>query len=151
MVKAKKLSLNNLESVRKQSIKRLGRGIGSGKGKTSGRGHKGQKARSGSGKSMEGFEGGQTPIYRRLPKRGFSNVVHQTTYSVINTDKIVEFIEAKKLKTTISKKDLIDLGLVKKNLPVKLIMGKRPVKINFSVEVDKASKKAEKFMKKQTK
>lgn len=65
--------------------KRLGRGIGSGLGKTSGKGHKGQWARSGGG-VRPGFEGGQTPLYRRLPKRGFNNVNHAITYDVVNLD-----------------------------------------------------------------
>ena len=68
-------------SVEKKSRKRLGRGIGSGNGKTAGRGHKGQKARSGGG-VRRGFEGGQTPLYRRLPKRGFTNI-HAKTYTEV--------------------------------------------------------------------
>ena len=74
--------------------KRIGRGIGSGTGKTSGQGHKGQKARS--GVAIKGFEGGQMPIHRRLPKRGFTNIF-RTTYTEINLDKIESLIKDKKI------------------------------------------------------
>ena len=76
------MELGNIKSAsKKESTKRVGRGIGSGLGKTSGRGHKGQKARSGGG-VRRGFEGGQTPLYRRLPKRGFKNI-HAKTYTEV--------------------------------------------------------------------
>ena len=76
------MELGNLQpGVKRQTRKRVGRGIGSGLGKTSGRGHKGQKARSGGG-VRRGFEGGQTPLYRRLPKRGFTNI-HAKTYTEV--------------------------------------------------------------------
>ena len=76
------MELGNLQpAVKKVSRRRVGRGIGSGLGKTSGRGHKGQKARSGGG-VRRGFEGGQTPLYRRLPKRGFKNI-HAKTYTEV--------------------------------------------------------------------
>ena len=69
--------------------RRIGRGVGSGRGKTSGKGHKGQKARSGSGARIRpGFEGGQTPLYRRLPKRGFNNAAFRKSFSIINLDRI---------------------------------------------------------------
>ena len=75
----------------KQAPKRKGRGIGSGLGKTAGKGHKGQKARSGGGKGP-GFEGGQTPLQRRMPKRGFSNAVFKVTYTEVNVDVLNRFV-----------------------------------------------------------
>ena len=74
----------------KQAPKRKGRGIGSGLGKTAGKGHKGQKARSGGGKGP-GFEGGQTPLQRRMPKRGFTNAVFKVTYTEVNLDVLNRF------------------------------------------------------------
>ena len=84
-----------------KSRKRIGRGIGSGKGKTSGKGHKGQKSRS--GVSIKGFEGGQMPIHRRLPKRGFKNI-KRINYTEINLDNIQNLIDSKKIDT---KKQLV--------------------------------------------
>ena len=86
--------LNNLFDLRKKNFtkKRVGRGIGTGKGKTSGRGHKGQKSRS--GVSLKGFEGGQMPIYRRLPKRGFTNIF-KNKFNIINLFKIQSLIDKK--------------------------------------------------------
>ena len=76
------MQLNKLYSKGKKSKKRLGRGIGSGKGKTSGRGHKGQKSRS--GVAIKSFEGGQMPLYRRLPKRGFKSIINNKNIAIIN-------------------------------------------------------------------
>lgn len=76
----------------RQKARRVGRGIGSGRGKTSGRGHKGQKARAGRG-PRPGFEGGQMPLQRRLPKRGFTNEMHKTRYVVVNVDDLGRFDE----------------------------------------------------------
>ncbi len=90
--------------------KRVGRGRGSGKGKTCGRGGKGQKGRT--GVSIGGFEGGQTPLYRRLPRRGFTNIF-RTQITPINLAKIAEFVEAKKLSLKISTDDLVKAGLLK--------------------------------------
>jgi len=143
--------LNNLKSVRPESIKRLGRGIGSGKGKTSGKGHKGQRARSGKNKRSGSFEGGQTPIYMRLPKRGFSNALYRKVYKVITTDTILSLIESKKLNKNITKKDLIEAKLINGKKPVKLIMGKNPVNVEFKIEADKSSKQAEKYLAKNSK
>lgn len=92
----------------KHALKRKGRGPGSGLGKTSGKGHKGQKARSGGGKGP-GFEGGQTPIQRRLPKRGFSNHYFKTTYSIINLNTLERFDAG----TVITPEVLLEEGLVK--------------------------------------
>lgn len=139
------MKLNEMPRIANQDKKRLGRGIGSGKGKTSGRGHKGQGARS--GVSLTGFEGGQTSLFMRLPKRGFNNAKFRNEYKVFTTDMIIEFIENKKLTNTISKEDLVKANLIKEGEKVKLIMGKEEVKENFTIEADKASKEASKFLK----
>ena len=100
------ISLNNREKINKSKI-RVGRGIGSGKGKTSGRGVKGQKSRS--GVAIKSFEGGQMPLYRRLPKRGFHTIGKKETGS-LNLAEIQLFIQSNKIKST----DKIDLALLKK-------------------------------------
>ncbi len=138
------MELNNLVSVANKDKKILGRGIGSGKGKTSGRGHKGQKARTSGG--VKGFEGGQTPIYRRLPKHGFKHHV-ETGIDVLTTDLILSLIEANKLGNEISKQELIDKGIIHKGNLVKLISGKKEINVSFKIEVDKASEKVKKYMK----
>jgi large subunit ribosomal protein L15 len=142
------IALNNLDSVRPQGVKRLGRGIGSGKGKTSGKGHKGQRARSGAKKRSGAFEGGQTPLYMRLPSRGFDNTMHMVSYDVITTDLVLYMIESKKLGKDIKKEDLLKNKLISGKKLVKLIMGKKPVAVEFKIEADKASKNAEKYLKK---
>ena len=136
------LKLNNIAdkgSIKKP--KRVGRGIGSGKGKTSGAGHKGQKSRS--GVSIKGFEGGQMPLHRRLPKRGFKNPFRKE-FSIINFGDIDKAINSKKLYPgkEISQVELIKAGLIrKKNIGVKLLAnGKLSHKI--TIKVNKASKKA---------
>ena len=91
--------------------KRVGRGTGSGLGKTSGKGHKGQNARSGGG-VRPGFEGGQIPLFRRLPKRGFSNAMFKTSYAVINLDDLNKFEEG----AVITPELLKEMGIVKKQL-----------------------------------
>ena len=98
--------LNNLKKLKDKKI-RVGRGIGSGKGKTSGRGVKGQKSRS--GVAIKSFEGGQMPLYRRLPKRGF-NVIHKKEIGLLNLSDIQAFIQSKKINPS----DKIDLELLKK-------------------------------------
>ena len=90
------IKLNNRNKINKSKI-RVGRGIGSGKGKTSGRGVKGQKSRS--GVAIKSFEGGQMPLYRRLPKRGF-NAISKETVTILNLEKIQFFIDNKKIKTS---------------------------------------------------
>ena len=90
------ISLNNRSKINKKKI-RVGRGIGSGKGKTSGRGVKGQKSRS--GVSIKSFEGGQMPLYRRLPKRGF-NPIEKKNIAILNLNKIQSFIDKKSVKTS---------------------------------------------------
>ncbi|MDR2778504.1 MAG: 50S ribosomal protein L15 [Rickettsiales bacterium] len=139
------MKLNELSRIANEPKKRVGRGIGSGKGKTSGRGHKGQKARSGA--AIKGFEGGQAPIYMRLPWRGFNNVFRKK-YRIVTTDKILEFLSSGKIDSNglIAKSVLVNMGVVKKNEEVKLIMGKKPIDIAFKIEVEKASKNAQKYL-----
>ena len=108
------MQLNKLRSDNKKSKKRIGRGIGSGTGKTSGKGHKGQKSRS--GVAIKGFEGGQMPIHRRLPKRGFKNIF-RTEYVPINLGIIQKLINEKIISTSkpLDIETLLKLGLLKKN------------------------------------
>ncbi|MBM3590203.1 MAG: 50S ribosomal protein L15 [Alphaproteobacteria bacterium] len=138
--------LNELPKIKRQSKIRVGRGIGSSKGKTSGRGVKGQKARTGH-HSVKGFEGGQTPVHMRLPKKGFVNNLKKNI-EVINIQDISKLINNGKLlqKTTVTKDDLFENGLIKnKKSQVKLIMGKSDVDLDIKISVDKYSKKAIKF------
>ena len=130
---------DNLGSTKPR--KRIGRGIGSGKGKTSGKGHKGQKSRS--GVSIKGFEGGQMPIHRRLPKRGFTNI-NRINYSVLNLDNIQKLIDSKKIdpKKLISYKILSNLGLVKSKQAKIKLLGKGNIKIKIDIEVSAFSKSA---------
>ena len=109
------LRLNNIvDNGSTKKSKRVGRGIGSGKGKTSGAGHKGQKSRS--GVAIKGFEGGQMPIHRRLPKRGFKNIFRKE-YVAINLGIIQKLINEKKItpETPIDLETLLKVGLLKKN------------------------------------
>ena len=107
------MQLNQLKSDNKKTKKRIGRGIGSGTGKTSGKGHKGQKARS--GVAIKGFEGGQMPIHRRLPKRGFKNIF-RTEYVPINLGIIQKLIDEKKISAAkpLDIETLLKVGLLKK-------------------------------------
>ena len=107
------MQLNQLKSDNKKSKKRIGRGIGSGTGKTSGKGHKGQKARS--GVAIKGFEGGQMPIHRRLPKRGFKNMF-RTEYVPINLGIIQKLIDENKISAAkpLDIETLLKVGLLKK-------------------------------------
>ena len=132
--------LNNLEQIKKKKI-RVGRGIGSGKGKTCGRGVKGQKSRS--GVSIKSFEGGQMPLYRRLPKRGF-NSIKKVNIGKINLGKIQYFI----IKNSISNNDKINLELLKKlnivnKKSAKLkILGSGEIKDKITIEANFFSKSA---------
>jgi len=137
------ISLKNLPKIKRQKSKRLGRGIGSGKGKTSGKGVKGQKARTGH-HSVKGFEGGQTPVHMRLPKRGFKNVL-KSKIEVINIEDVIR-IASKNNTDSLNKEKLKEFGLIKnKNSKVKLIMGKKEVSSNIKISVDLYSEKAKKF------
>tara|TARA_B100001121_G_scaffold296276_1_gene301476 strand:+ start:240 stop:698 length:459 start_codon:yes stop_codon:yes gene_type:complete len=126
----------------KQSKKRLGRGIGSGKGKTSGRGVKGQKSRS--GVAIKSFEGGQMPLYRRLPKRGFNPIKNKGRFAVINLSKIQALID----KKIISSENKIDLkllkshNLIKKNVTKFKILGMGDLKSKISIDTNLVSKSA---------
>ena len=132
------MNLNSTSSVKEKKI-RPGRGIGSGKGKTSGRGHKGQKSRR--GVAIKSFEGGQMPLYRRLPKRGF-NPIKNNIVAVLNLENIQKLIDTKKIKNS----DKIDLLLLKKlkliNKKIKKIkiLGNGELKDKVSLEVDFISK-----------
>lgn len=140
------LSLQGLPKIKRNSRIRVGRGIGSGKGKTSGRGVKGQKARTGH-HSVKGFEGGQTPVYMRLPKRGFVNVLRKEIETV-NIRDILVLVENKKLdgNATITKEKLEQVGLIRcQKSKVKLIMGKAEVSAKLKVAVDAYSEKAKAF------
>ena len=106
------MKLNSIVKTKKHK-KRVGRGIGSGKGKTSGRGVKGQKSRS--GVAIKSFEGGQMPLYRRLPKRGFKTIKNKEKYAIINLSKIQKLIDNK----IISADSKIDLKLLKTNKLIK--------------------------------
>ena len=132
--------LNTLKKIKVKKI-RVGRGIGSGKGKTSGRGIKGQKSRS--GVAIKSFEGGQMPLYRRLPKRGF-NAIHKNDIGLLNLSEIQSFIESKKIKPS----DKIDLALLKKLNIVKKkykklkVLGNGDVKDKLDIEVNYLSNSA---------
>lgn len=117
--------------------KRLGRGHGSGHGKTSGRGHKGQKARSGSG-VKPGFEGGQMPIQRRLPKRGFNNIF-RTEYAIVN----IRDLHKMRSGSTVNLVTLLKQGLIKASDTKVKILGDGELTKKFTVEVDKVSKSAQ--------
>jgi large subunit ribosomal protein L15 len=134
------ISLNNRTKRNKTKI-RVGRGIGSGKGKTSGRGVKGQKSRS--GVAIKSFEGGQMPLYRRLPKRGF-NPVNKDNIAILNLDKIQSYIDKKNIKTSdILNSDLLKkLSLINKNSVKLKILGSGVIKDKINIEADLASKSA---------
>ena len=127
--------------------KRIGRGIGSGTGKTSGKGHKGQKARS--GVSIKGFEGGQMPIHRRLPKRGFTNI-NRTNYTELNLGRIQKLIDSNKIdpKKIINYKTLLDLGLVSSNKNRIKILAKGEIKSKIDIEASAFSNSAKEIIEK---
>jgi len=134
------LALNNRSKINKSKI-RVGRGIGSGKGKTSGRGVKGQKSRS--GVAIKSFEGGQMPLYRRLPKRGF-NSLKKEHIAILNLDKIQYYIDKKSLKTSdiLNSNLLKKLKLINKNSVKLKILGSGQIKNKINIEADLASKSA---------
>ena len=142
------MMLNNLKSPKgaNRKTKRLGRGQGSGQGTQAGKGHKGQKARAGGGVAL-GFEGGQMPLYRRLPKKGFSNASFKTEYAVINLSQLEKF------DADVSRENLIKAGYLKggkRKLPLKILAKgaenfSRP--LNFS-GVSKFSAKARELIEK---
>lgn len=117
--------------------KRVGRGAGSGLGKTSGKGHKGQNARSGGGVRV-GFEGGQLPLFRRLSKRGFNNYEFRTVYATVNVGDLDRFEEG----TTVTPELLIETGLVKKELDGIKVLGNGELTKKLTVKANKFSNSA---------
>ena len=126
---------------------RVGRGIGSGKGKTSGRGVKGQKSRS--GVAIKSFEGGQMPLYRRLPKRGF-NSISKKEIAILNLEQIQSFIDKNNLKSSdlLNSKLLKKLKLINKNSKKIKILGNGEIKEKINIEADLVSKSALKKLEK---
>ena len=131
------MNLSNIRAPRKgtEKRKRVGRGMGSGMGKTSTRGHKGQRSRSGS-RLLRGFEGGQMPLHRRIPKRGFTNIFREE-YAVVNLDRLAELGE-----TEITPEVLKRAGVVHGKKPVK-ILGNGELKSAITVHAHKFSKSAQ--------
>ena len=134
------MKLNNLEKTNFSKI-RVGRGIGSGKGKTSGRGVKGQKSRS--GVAIKSFEGGQMPLYRRLPKRGFKNFSKKSV-AIMNLSDLQNFIITKKIKPSdeLNIKFLKDKKLINKDFNLLKILGKGEIKEKLKVSTNFVSKSA---------
>ena len=132
--------LNNREKIKKPKL-RVGRGIGSGKGKTSGRGVKGQKSRS--GVAIKSFEGGQMPLYRRLPKRGF-NSINNELVAILNLEKIQAYIDKKTLNTNdiLNSEILKKLRLINKNTTKLKILGTGEIKQKINIQANLASKSA---------
>ena len=134
------MQLNSLLKINKKKI-RVGRGIGSGKGKTSSRGHKGQKSRS--GVAIKSFEGGQMPLYRRLPKRGFKPIRNKLI-AVLNLSKIQNIIEKSKneISKNLSLKTLKERNLINKRYKKLKILGSGEIKNNVEISAHFASKQA---------
>ena len=137
------MELNSLRYKVKLKKMRIGRGIGSGKGKTSGRGHKGQKSRR--GVSIKSFEGGQMPLYRRLPKRGFISF-KKKKIALINLDKLQKLYDSKKItnNTIINISELKKNNLLRKNDTKIKVLGNGDLKNKLKLEVDFISKAAKK-------
>ena len=136
-----KLNTLNLR-IPKKKKKRLGRGIGSSKGKTSGRGHKGQKSRS--GVAIKSFEGGQMPLYRRLPKRGFNSINKKNLMAIISLSRIQEIVKKKApfAKDKINLPNLQKFKLVNKKYKTLKILGSDDLKEKLNIEVNAISKSA---------
>ena len=138
------MKLNTLNIKLKEKKKRLGRGIGSSKGKTSGRGHKGQKSRS--GVAIKSFEGGQMPLYRRLPKRGFKTLKNKKDIALFNLDRLQEMIKKNKSLSGV-KFNLANLqksNLISKKYKKIKVLGFGDLKEKFDIEVNSISKNAKK-------
>ncbi|MEL7429467.1 MAG: 50S ribosomal protein L15 [Pseudomonadota bacterium] len=125
-----------------KSRRRVGRGIGSSKGKTGGRGVKGQKSRS--GVAIKGFEGGQMPIYRRLPKRGFSNAMFTKNYQIVSIERLQAAVDAKILdaKETVTVETLVAAGILRRSGDGVRILGDGEISAKLTCEVAGASKSA---------
>jgi len=136
------MKLNKLTSKETKSKKRLGRGIGSTKGKTCGRGHKGQKSRS--GVAIKSFEGGQMPLYRRLPKRGFKSFVNKKNIAIINLSRIQEIInkQSDMVNNKINLSNLQKSKLISKKYKKLKLLGSGDLKNKLNVEVNSISKSA---------
>ena len=134
------MELNSLIKINKKKI-RVGRGIGSGRGKTSSRGHKGQKSRS--GVAIKSFEGGQMPLYRRLPKRGFKSLNKQKI-AILNLNNIQKILEKNKynIKNTIDLKVLKEKKIINKKFMKLKILGSGEIKNNIEITANFASKQA---------
>ena len=134
------MKLNNVKPApgATKNRKRVGRGPGSGTGKTAGRGENGQNSRSGGGVRI-GFEGGQTPLFRRLPKRGFSNARFKKVYAVINLDDLNKFDDGAEITPEILK----DAGLVKNTLDGLKVLGNGKLEKKLNVKAHKFSKSAQ--------
>ena len=134
------MQLNNLVKNNKKKI-RVGRGIGSGKGKTSARGHKGQKSRS--GVAIKSFEGGQMPLYRRLPKRGFKSL-QKNLIAILNLSKIQKIIDkpTNEIKSNLDIELLKDKNLINKKFKKLKILGTGEIKKNIEISAHFASKQA---------
>ena len=142
------MNLSNLkpgEGSTQSPKKRLGRGQGSGKGGTSTRGHKGAKSRSGYSKKL-GFEGGQMPLQRRVPKFGFKNI-NRIEYNTINIDDIQTLVDDKKIKKDLTIEKMVELRLVKKGSLVK-ILGRGKIDAPVNITANKFSATAEKLIEK---
>ena len=131
------MNLSNIRAPKKASEnrKRVGRGMGSGMGKTSTRGHKGQRSRSGS-RTLRGFEGGQMPLHRRMPKRGFTNIFRKE-YNIVNLEKLAALGE-----TTITPDELRKAGVIKSKHPVK-VLADGELSTALTVHAHKFSKSAQ--------
>ena len=136
------MQLNTLNSKISKSKKRLGRGIGSSRGKTSGRGHKGQKSRS--GVAIKSFEGGQMPLYRRLPKRGFKSIRVKKHIATINLSRIQEIInkQSDMVNNKINLSNLQKSKLISKKYKKLKLLGSGDLKNKLNVEVNSISKSA---------
>ena len=145
------LTLNNLRSPKgaTRKNKRIGRGQGSGWGTQAGKGHKGQKARAGGGIPLA-FEGGQMPVYRRLPKRGFSNAPFKTEYAIVTLNQVASKFES----GSVNRETLVDAGLLNgrnKKLPIKILKKSDDVKVSSALSfegIDKFSKSARELVEK---
>ena len=136
------MGLNSLNTKVSKSKKRLGRGIGSSKGKTCGRGHKGQKSRS--GVAIKSFEGGQMPLYRRLPKRGFRSMKDKKSISLINLSRIQEIInkQSNVLNNKVNLENLKKAKLINKKFTKLKLLGSGDLKKKIDIEVNSISKSA---------
>ena len=136
------MQLNKLYSKVKKSKKRLGRGIGSTKGKTCGRGHKGQKSRS--GVAIKSFEGGQMPLYRRLPKRGFKSITNNKNVAIINLSRIQEILvnEKNTFNSKINLANLQKTKFINKKYKRLKLLGSGDLKKKFDIELNSISKSA---------